>query len=47
MYTLNYGMRMGGGIGEMIDLVKLEPKDRFFGESFYQIFFFVIINVIF
>jgi hypothetical protein len=38
---------MGGGIGEMMEIVKLEPTNTFFGESFYQIFFFVIINVIF
>lgn len=46
-YTLDYGMRLGGGLGEVMQTVPLNPQEEFYNVVFFHILFYVIINIIF
>ena len=46
IYHLDYGMRMGGGVGETM-LTNYEDNPQYVNISLYQIVFFITINIIF
>jgi hypothetical protein len=46
MAVINYGIRMGGGLGEITDYVS-EDSDTFGGQFVFNITFFFFINIIF
>lgn len=46
IYHLDYGMRLGGGVGESM-LTNYESNDSYINITVYQIMFFILINIIF
>lgn len=45
LYIWNYGLRMGGGIGEYMKV--FNPQQNFYHYTIYEIIFFLLINIMF
>lgn len=45
MYSLNLGLRNGGGIGDSMDLMDLE-NPKFGAKQFFDISYFMLVNIV-
>jgi hypothetical protein len=46
MSTLNYGLRMGGGIGDVLAWVSYTTKDQYYLRFIFDLGFFLIVVII-
>jgi hypothetical protein len=46
MFIMNYGLRAGGGIGDVTPAPEPQDSDTFIARFFYDLCFFIFLNII-